>query len=210
MYFAWRILVPESRFQVDFSSFGRRLQTGKASTLNGALGIPPVIVRSESICPAWSDEDAQNFYKWKLFIIRGSLYCLHLLLEPALPKPEIPCSILLDRYTSKSLAGIQKKLVFVSHLSPFEFFFHCRKQVEVIGGYIRWIAWLWHAAHVMFFKPISWSPAFVNWTIVNMNHKSFLIRRPSSRKDCLFEWSKYVCNKVGAVHLVSFGSLSTT
>jgi hypothetical protein len=24
-----------------------------------------------------------------------------------------------------------KKLVFVSHLNPFEFFFHCRKQVEV-------------------------------------------------------------------------------
>jgi hypothetical protein len=27
-----------------------------------------------------------------------------------------------------------KKLVFVSHLSPFEFFFHCRKQGEVRGA----------------------------------------------------------------------------
>jgi hypothetical protein len=30
-----------------------------------------------------------------------------------------------------------KKLVVVSHLNPFEFCFHCRKQVEVTGGQIR-------------------------------------------------------------------------
>jgi hypothetical protein len=47
-----------------------------------------------------------------------------------------------------------KKLVFVSHLSPFEFFFYCRKHVEVIGGSIMPIAWLCHEAHVMFFEPI--------------------------------------------------------
>jgi hypothetical protein len=29
---------------------------------------------------------------------------------------------------------------------------------------------------------------------------SFLMRRPSSRKDRLFDWSKYICHKVGAVH----------
>jgi hypothetical protein len=33
-----------------------------------------------------------------------------------------------------------------------------------------------------------------------MNHKSFLMRRPSSRKDRLFEWNKYICHKIGAVH----------
>jgi hypothetical protein len=27
-----------------------------------------------------------------------------------------------------------KKLVFISDLTPFEFFFHCRKQIEVTGG----------------------------------------------------------------------------
>jgi hypothetical protein len=33
-----------------------------------------------------------------------------------------------------------------------------------------------------------------------MNHKLFLMRRLSSTKDRLFEWSKYICHKVGAVH----------
>jgi hypothetical protein len=65
------------------------------------------------------------------------------------------------------------KLVFVSHLSFFEFFFHCRKQIEATGGSIRSIAWLWYAAHVMFFEPISWSPTCVTWAIVEINHKSF-------------------------------------
>jgi hypothetical protein len=27
-----------------------------------------------------------------------------------------------------------KELVFISHLNPFEFFFHCMKQVEVTGA----------------------------------------------------------------------------
>jgi hypothetical protein len=30
-----------------------------------------------------------------------------------------------------------KKLAIVSHLNPFEFFFDCKKQVEVTGSYIR-------------------------------------------------------------------------
>jgi hypothetical protein len=35
-----------------------------------------------------------------------------------------------------------KKLIFVSHLNPFEFFFHSRKQVEVTGGQIKHIGWV--------------------------------------------------------------------
>jgi hypothetical protein len=56
----------------------------------------------------------------------------------------------------------------------------------------------------MFFESISWSPICVNWAIIEMNHKSFLMRRPSSRKDRLFEWSKWICHKVWAVH---FGTI---
>jgi hypothetical protein len=52
----------------------------------------------------------------------------------------------------------------------------------------------------MFFKPISWSPTRVNWAIVKMNHKSFPMRCPSSRKNRLFEWNKYICHKVASVH----------
>jgi hypothetical protein len=33
-----------------------------------------------------------------------------------------------------------------------------------------------------------------------MNHKSFLMRRLSSRKNCLFKWNQYVCHKIVAVH----------
>jgi hypothetical protein len=55
---------------------------------------------------------------------------MSLFLEPAASKLEIGYSILLDRYISKYLAGTQK-LVLVSHLNPFDFFLHCRKQVEV-------------------------------------------------------------------------------
>jgi hypothetical protein len=33
-----------------------------------------------------------------------------------------------------------------------------------------------------------------------MNHKSFLLRLPSSRKDRLFEWNEYVCYKIVAAH----------
>jgi hypothetical protein len=54
-------------------------------------------------------------------------------LNPAVPKFEMPYSILPDQYPSKTLRGI-RKLVFVSHLSPFEFFFHCKKQVKVTGA----------------------------------------------------------------------------
>jgi hypothetical protein len=79
-------------------------------------------------------------------------------------------------------------------------FFHCRKQVEFTGSLIRRIEWLWHAAHAMFLAPLSWCPTRLNWAIVEMNDKSFLIRRPSLRKDRFFERSKYICDKVGVVH----------
>jgi hypothetical protein len=58
--------------------------------------------------PAWSDESVQNFHRWKLFVIWRSLHYIHLFLESALPKPEIPYSILPDRHSSKSLAEIQQ------------------------------------------------------------------------------------------------------
>jgi hypothetical protein len=37
----------------------------------------------------------------------------------------------------QNLLHALKKLVLVSYLNPFEFFFHCRKQVEVTRGQIR-------------------------------------------------------------------------
>jgi hypothetical protein len=43
----------------------------------------------------------------------------------------------------------------------------------------------------------------VNCAIVEMNHQSFLMRSPSSRKDRLFKWNKwnkYICHKISAVH----------
>jgi hypothetical protein len=42
------------------------------------------------------------------------------------------------------------KLTCISHVNPFAFFFHCRKQIEVIGSQIRRIGWVgmacraWH------------------------------------------------------------------
>jgi hypothetical protein len=52
----------------------------------------------------------------------------------------------------------------------------------------------------MFFEQICWSPTCANWAIAEMNHKSFLMRLPSSRKDCLFKWNEYICYKIVAVH----------
>jgi hypothetical protein len=34
----------------------------------------------------------------------------------------------------QNLLQALKKLVLGSHLNPFEFFFHCRKQIEVTGS----------------------------------------------------------------------------
>jgi hypothetical protein len=65
----------------------------------------------------------------------------------------MPCSILPGGYPSKSLVGIQK-LIFVSDLIAFEFLFHWRKKVEVIGGEILRIGWLWHAVHAIVFEPL--------------------------------------------------------
>jgi hypothetical protein len=53
----------------------------------------------------------------------------------------------------------------------------------------------------MFFELICYSPTYVNWAIAEMNNKSFLMQRPSSRKDRLVKWNKYSCHKIGAVHV---------
>jgi hypothetical protein len=89
--------------------------------------------------------------------------------------------------TPQNLLQASEKLVLASQLNPFEFFFDCRKQVEVTRGQIRWTRWAWHAENTVFFKPICWSPTCVNRAIVDMNHKSFLMLRPSLRKDRLFD-----------------------
>jgi hypothetical protein len=56
--------------------------------------------------------------------------------------PSLKCAIysfLID--TIQNLLQGLKKLILVSHLNPFEFFFHCKKQVEVTGGQIRQTGW---------------------------------------------------------------------
>jgi hypothetical protein len=76
--------------------------------------------------PVPSDENEQNFYISKLFIIRRSLYCLPLLLELGASKPEIWYSILVDPDPSIPLAGTQK----IDSRQPPEsvrVFFDCRK-----------------------------------------------------------------------------------
>jgi hypothetical protein len=93
-----------------------------------------------------------------------------------------------------------KKLVLVSQLNSFEFFLDCRKQVEVMRGQVRWIPWVSHAENIVFFKPICCNPTRVNRVTVEMNHKSTFMRRPSSRKDRLFEWNKQICQEIGAIH----------
>jgi hypothetical protein len=40
----------------------------------------------------------------------------------------------------------------------------------------------------------------MNWAIVEMNYKSFLMRRFSSRKNRLFKWNEYICHKIIAVY----------
>jgi hypothetical protein len=49
---------------------------------------------------------------------------------------------------------------------------------------------MWHAENTVFFKSICWNPNCVNRAIVEMNHKLFFMRRPSSRKNHLFEQNK--------------------
>jgi hypothetical protein len=61
-----------------------------------------------------------------LFIIRRSLHFLCLLLEIGAPKPEKRDSILDDPDPSKPLMGTQK-LILISQVNPFEFFFDGRK-----------------------------------------------------------------------------------
>jgi hypothetical protein len=59
---------------------------------------------------------------------------------------------------------------------------------------------VWHVENIVFFKPICRNPTCVNRAIVEMNHKLFLMRRPSSRKDHLFERNHHICHKIGAVY----------
>jgi hypothetical protein len=71
----------------------------------------------------------------KLFIIGRSLHCLGLAYFLNLPHPNLKYAIqffLID--TPQNLLQALKKLALLSHLNPFEFFFHCRKQVEVDGA----------------------------------------------------------------------------
>jgi hypothetical protein len=87
--------------------------------------------------------------------------------------------------TPQNLLQALKELVLVSQVNPFEFFFDCRKQVQVTSDQIRWIILVWHAVNAMFFEPICWTPTCVNRAIVDRNHRSFFIRCPSARKDQL-------------------------
>jgi hypothetical protein len=79
-----------------------------------------------------------------------------------------------------------KKLVLISQLNPFEFFFDGRKYVQVISDQIRWTELVWHAVNAMFFEPICWTPTCVNRAIVDRNHQSFSMRCPSAMKNHLF------------------------
>jgi hypothetical protein len=49
-------------------------------------------------------------------------------------------------------------------------------------------------------ESIDWSSTYMKWAILEMNHQSFLMHRPSSRKDHLLAWNKSICHKIGAVH----------
>jgi hypothetical protein len=93
-----------------------------------------------------------------------------------------------------------KKLVLVSQVNPFEFFFDCRKQVQVTSGQIRWIGLVWHVVNAIFFELICWTPTCMNRATLDRNHQSFCMRCPSSRKDHLFEGNKYICHKIIDIH----------
>jgi hypothetical protein len=68
-------------------------------------------------------------------MIWRNLRCLDLLLELAYPclKYAIPFCLI---NTPQNLLQALKKLIFVGHLNPFEFFLHWSKQMEVTGGQI--------------------------------------------------------------------------
>jgi hypothetical protein len=93
-----------------------------------------------------------------------------------------------------------KKLILLTYLNHFEFFFHCRKQIEVARSQIWWIGLIWHTLHAVFFELRYRSPTCVNRAIVDMNHKSFLMHRLSSRKDRLFNRTEYFCYKIVVVY----------
>jgi hypothetical protein len=93
-----------------------------------------------------------------------------------------------------------EKLVLISKVNPFEFFFDRRKQVQVTSDQIRWIWLVWHAINAMFFEPICWTPTCVNRAIIDRSHQSFFMGCPSSRKNHLFEVNKYICHEIVAIH----------
>jgi hypothetical protein len=92
------------------------------------------IIWSISIYASPSDEIENNQYRWKLFIIWRSLHCLALayFLNPPYSSLKYAVQFFLIHTIQNLLQGF-KKLVFVSHLNPFAFFFDRRKQVEVTG-----------------------------------------------------------------------------
>jgi hypothetical protein len=62
-------------------------------------------------------------------------------LNPPHPSLKYAIQFLLVDTPHNLLQGL-KKLIFVSHLNPFEYSFHSRKQVEVTGGQIKHIEWV--------------------------------------------------------------------
>jgi hypothetical protein len=127
-----------------------------------------------------------------MFILSRNLQYFGFFLEPAAPKPEIHHSILLERYPSENLLQERKKPVLISHLNPFGLVFCWRKQIEISGGHIGPIGWGWHAAQTVFFGRRYRSLTCVNRAIVNMNHKSFLMRHPFLKKEP--SWGKFTCS----------------
>jgi hypothetical protein len=69
--------------------------------------------------------------------------------------PSLKCAIqFLLIQTPQNPMQALKKLVLVSQVNPFEFFFDGGKQVQVTSGQIMSIELVWHAGNAMFFEPI--------------------------------------------------------
>jgi hypothetical protein len=101
----------------------------------------------------------------------------------------------------QNLMQALKKLIPVSQLNLVDFFFDCRKQVEITGAKSRESGmWVWHAAHVMFFEPICSSLACVNRAIMETSDEAFLIRHASLRNNPLFKENEFLYQKIVIVH----------
>jgi hypothetical protein len=60
-------------------------------------------------------------------------------------------------------------------MNPFEFFFDCRKQVQVTSNQIRWIVLVWHAVNAIFFRANLLNPDFCEQS--NCRQKSPVVFR---------------------------------